>query len=116
MVTFSADSKTAAEELLQNLFQEQLVADAQIVDSQYSRMYNKFNREHLSQGLIQIRMYTADNRVPELISYVKRNNPNMNQDMAADVMSTQLNSGSQEYIDWIKKQTTNELAEESSNL
>jgi hypothetical protein len=60
-------------------------------------------------------MFTADNRVPELLSYIKKNNPNMNQDMAPDVMSTQLNSGSQEYIDWIKQQTKDEQ-EESSNL
>ena len=51
-------------------------------------------------------MFTADHRVNELQSYIKKHNPNkLNKDMATDIMATQLTSGSQEYIDWIKKQT-----------
>lgn len=51
-------------------------------------------------------MFTADVRVNELLAFIKTHNPNhLDKDLAADILTSQLTAGSQEYIDWIKKQT-----------
>lgn len=105
VIQWSADSKQDAQELLHDLFEHQLIADAQILDSRYNRMFLKFNRQQLDSQTL-VRMLTADARVQELVSYIKNHNPNhLNKDMATDIMVNQLTSGSQDYIDWVKKQT-----------
>jgi len=51
-------------------------------------------------------MVTADNRVPALIKFILKNNPNEHdKDIAPDVVATHFNSGSKEYIKWVKDQT-----------
>jgi uncharacterized protein involved in tolerance to divalent cations len=48
-------------------------------------------------------MVTADNRVPALIKFIIKNNPNEHdKDMAPDIVATHFNQGSKEYIDWVK--------------
>lgn len=64
-------------------------------------------------------MITADTRVHELINYIKNNNPNKNnKEVALDLMTAQITSGSQEYIDWIINQTKDAAKEinDDSNI
>lgn len=117
VVQWTADSKESADTLLEELFREKLVADAQVMDSKFSRMFNKFNRLQLDENMVPMRMFTADNRVPELQQFIKKNNPNhIHKGMAPDIKVSQLTSGSQEYINWIKQQTERDDLESSSNL
>ena len=44
VIQWSADSKIDADTLLQDLFSKQLIADAQVLDSKYQRMFIKYNR------------------------------------------------------------------------
>jgi len=49
----------------------------------------KYKREMLDDNLVKIKMFTADYRVPELLAFVKENNPNdKNKDMPPDLMAT----------------------------
>ena len=105
MITFSAETKGKAESLLEDLFKNQLVADAQIINSNYERMYMKYNKQQLNTDLVKVKMFTASYRVPELVKYVKEHNPNEHTtDVAPDIVATELTAGSSEYIDWVKKQ------------
>jgi len=53
-----------------------------------------------------VNFITADSRVALLIKFIKENNPNSkNKDLPPDIISVQQNSGSVDYINWVKKQT-----------
>lgn len=76
VATFSCESKEKAETLLEDLFKNQLVADAQIINSNYERMFMKYNKQQLSDNLVKVKMFTASYKVPELSKFVKEHNPN----------------------------------------
>jgi len=66
----------------------------------------KYKKQSESDASVKIRMVTADDRVPALIRFILKNNPNEhNTDIAPDVVATHFNSGSKEYIKWVKEQT-----------
>jgi hypothetical protein len=66
----------------------------------------KFKKQSESDASVKIRMVTADDRIPALIRFILKNNPNEhNTDIAPDVVATHFNSGSKEYIKWVKEQT-----------
>ena len=52
-------------------------------------------------------MITSDNRIPHLIRFIKKNNPNThNKDAEPDIVASQFSSGSKEYIKWVIEQCT----------
>lgn len=62
-------------------------------------------------------MMTSNRRVKELLKFIKDNNTNLiNKDMAPNVHAVQIVSGSEEYIDWVKKQTEETSPDSSSDL
>jgi hypothetical protein len=66
-VIWTADSQMAANTLLQGLFKEQLIADAQVMGENVERMFKKFDKEVSNDNLVMVKMFTADNRVQELV-------------------------------------------------
>lgn len=50
-------------------------------------------------------MVTSDERVAELIETVAKYNPNTQKYPAMDLVITPLNTGSKNYIEWVKLQT-----------
>lgn len=65
----------------------------------------KYKKQVTEDNQIKLQLVTTDNRVPHLIRFIKANNPNdHNKDIEADIVATQLNSGSKEYLKWVKEQ------------
>jgi hypothetical protein len=66
----------------------------------------KFKSQSEQDATVKIRMVTADNRVPDLIKFILKNNPNdHNKDVVPDIIATHFNQGSKEYIKWVQDQT-----------
>jgi len=66
----------------------------------------KFKSQTESEAQVKIRMVTADNRIPALIKFILKNNPNEhNTDIVPDIVATHFNQGSKDYIKWVKEQT-----------
>lgn len=106
MVHFTVESRDYAEELIHKLFKEHLAADASVVENKYERFFLKYRKEISQDNLVKLQVVTADSRIPDLLRFIKKENPNTkDQDIPPDLVATQLNAGSKEYIDWIKLQS-----------
>ena len=56
-------------------------------------------------GQVKAKFITTDDKVSSLIRFIENNNPNdKNSEVAPDIIATQLNSGSTEYVQWVKDQ------------
>jgi|DEB0MinimDraft_12_1074336.scaffolds.fasta_scaffold22829_1 uncharacterized protein involved in tolerance to divalent cations len=66
------------------------------------------------EAQVKVNLITADSRVALLIKFVKDNNPNGKKDTPPDILSVQENSGSVDYINWVKKQTAIKETEQAS--
>ena len=49
-------------------------------------------------------MVTTNAKVPALVKYLKKHNPNDNEYLPTDLVGTVLNSGSEEYFEWVRQQ------------
>jgi uncharacterized protein involved in tolerance to divalent cations len=88
------------------LFKEHLAADVSIIDNKLERIFTKYRKEVSEDELVKLTIVTADDRLSELFEFIKKENPNTrNSDVPADIIATQMNAGSKEYVDWVKLQT-----------
>ena len=107
MVQFTAERKDDAEKLIDKLFLEHLIADAEVIDNSYERIFMKFRKQVLEDNLVKLKFVTTDAKVPRLMRFIKKENPNeRNPEQAPDIFATKLSSGSEEYIKWVKTQVT----------
>ena len=66
---------------------------------------------------MQAKFITSNDKIAALNSFMKENNPNIkNKEIPADLLSVAENSGSKEYVDWVKKQTLMQENEAPSGL
>ena len=64
-------------------------------------------------GQVKAKFITTDDKVSSLVRFIENNNPNdKNSEVAPDIIATQLNSGSTEYIQWVKDQLGKQPAED----
>ena len=113
-VSFTVESREAAENLASKLFKQELIGDAQILDGWYERMFMTYKKQASQDHLVKMKLLTQDAKVADVFKFIQQNNPNSKmKDVPADLMSTSLNAGSKEYLDWIKTQTTTAAAEDT---
>ena len=62
---------------------------------------------------VKAKFITTDDKVQALVRFIENNNPNdKNSEIAPDIISTSLNSGSTEYVQWVKDQLNAQPAED----
>jgi len=76
VVTFSVSTSEEADILVDKLFKQQLIADAQISSSNTHRLFMRYKKMQETDNLVKMRLVTADNRVAALIRFLILNNPN----------------------------------------
>ena len=82
-------------------------------------MYMKYRKEILKDDQVKVHMITTDKKVPALIKFLKKHNPNEDEYLPTDLVTTPVNSGSEEYFDWVKKQVEkpdSSVSRDSSNV
>jgi uncharacterized protein involved in tolerance to divalent cations len=115
MVSFSAERKDDAEKLIDKLFSEHLIADAEVIDNSYERIYMRYRKEVLDDNLVKLKFVTTDAKVPRLMRFISKENPNeRNPDQAPDILASKLSSGSDEYIKWVKTQVTEKKSKDQT--
>jgi uncharacterized protein involved in tolerance to divalent cations len=70
VVSFTVPTDQDADILTHKLFQNQLIADVQITRSNTRRLFMRYKKMIESDGLIKLRLVTADARVPALIRFL----------------------------------------------
>ena len=67
-------------------------------------------------GQVKAKFITTDEKVADLTRFIENNNPNdKNSEIAPDLIDPQLNSGSTEYVQWVKDQLSGEQKEEKKD-
>ena len=108
-VTFSCDSTQNAEDIIQKLFKLFLIADAQVSTQKHERYYKKFNNQVSEPDQIKVRLVTTSKKATKAIEEILKMGPNESRkDVVDDVVAVELNSASQDYIDWVTAQTDEE--------
>jgi len=88
-VHFTVESRDYAEELVHKLFKEHLAADASIIDNKFERFYSVYRKEHGEDNMVKLTLVTSDDRINDLISFIKKENPNTeHSDVPPDVIAT----------------------------
>lgn len=106
VVQFTVDAKDAAELLVSKMFKNLLIADSQITNNNFQRMYMNFKKMTTDTDAVKVRVITADDRVPALIRFIQKHDPNdEHKELSPDIIATRLIGGSKEYIKWVKDQT-----------
>lgn len=96
--------KDQAESLVSKLFKNLLVADSQIQENNFERLYMNYKKETEENDVVKVRVITSDDRVPGLIRFVQKNSlTDETQEMSDDIIATRLVGGSKEYINWVKE-------------
>ena len=66
-----------------------MAADASIVDNKLERFFSKYRKEISDVDLVKLTVVTADDKLGELTSFIKKENPNTkNSDIPADIIAT----------------------------
>jgi len=66
-----------------------LIADSQIINNNYERSFMKYKKMVQLDGQVKAKFITTDAKVPELVRFIEKNNPNeKNSDVAADIIAT----------------------------
>jgi len=102
VVQFTLEKKEAAELLVSKMFKQLLIADSQIQSNNFERMFMNYKKETTENDVTKIRVVTSDDRVPALIRFIQKNDPNEQHKEALDIIATRLIGGSKEYIKWVK--------------
>lgn len=96
--------KDQAESLVSKMFKNLLVADSQIQENNFERLYMNYKKETEENDVVKVRVITSDDRVPGLIRFVQKNSlSDESQEMSDDIIATRLVGGSKEYINWVKE-------------
>ena len=79
-------------------------------------MYMRYKKLQETDNIVKMRLITSDGRVPALIRYLILNNPNISEnEVVPSIISQQMNSGSPEYVSWVKNQTKQSFATENGD-
>lgn len=101
IVSFITENQEKAEDLASRLLKSGLIADVEIISGGYERFYLKDNKELIDDSLVKMKIITADYKVPQLMTYIKENNPNEHTKQV-QLLATQMTGGNKDYIHWVK--------------
>ena len=88
-VHFTVESRDWAEELVHKLFKEHLAADASVMENKLERFFSKYRKEISEDNLVKLTVVTSDDKLNDLVSFIKKQNPNENNsDVPADIIAT----------------------------
>lgn len=107
VVNFAVPTTEEADILVAKMFKQQLIADAQISSSNTHRVFMRYKKMIEADNIVKMRLITTDARIPAVIRFLIQNNPNSSDnEVIPSIVAEQFNSGSKEYISWVKNQTT----------
>lgn len=109
VVAFSVDSQGEADDLIQGMFNLNLIADVNFVSSQTSRKFQVYGAVTSDSSQVRVELVTADSKAQEVVSKVQEwrmTSGKDNKGPSNDATVTPLSGGSGEYINFVLKQTS----------
>merc|ERR1712070_426959 len=106
---FSVDSQGEADDLIQGMFNLNLIADVNFVSSQTSRKFQVYGAVTSDSSQVRVELVTSDSKAQEVVSKVQEWRQANSKDVKGpsnDTTVTPLSGGSGEYINFVLKQTS----------
>merc|ERR1712167_115585 len=109
VVSFSVDSQGEADDLVNQLMEQNLVADVNFLSSMVNRKFSLYGAVTSDPSQVRVELVTSDAKsgtVVNRISNWRQANGKSNSGQDNDAVVTQLTGGSAEYISFVLRQTS----------
>lgn len=104
VVSFSVDSQGEADDVVNQMFNEGMVADVNFLSSAVNRKYSLYGQVTSDPSQVRVEVVTSDSKANSVIGKVTSWRQSMGkstQGMENDAVSTTLPNGSQEYVQFV---------------
>ena len=101
MIQCHVPDYTTSDWILEGLFYDNLIADAEIIYHNIQRSYLVDGKVVFESGDHELLMMTSDERLQDAVDFIIKRQPNMK----IDIMVTAPATGNLNYINWVKQQT-----------
>jgi len=108
VVSFSADSQGEADDFVQRMFDENMIADVNFLSAMVSRKFAINGAVTSEPSQVRVELVTSDNKVDSLVSRIstwKNSAGKQNGGAGNDAIVTPLSGGSSDYITFVMRQT-----------
>ena len=105
LVYMTIDNHENAKRFSKKLFSKGLIAQAELESSSMERSYLMFGSAHTNKDQVRLVLTTSDDRIKELVDFTNQNSPVLYDYPVQDIITEPVNTGDDDYINWVKKQT-----------
>lgn len=109
MISFSVDTQGEADDLVQSLFDENLIADVNFLSAMVNRKFSLYGQVTSDPSQVRVEIVTADAKTQSVMSKISSWKASAGKSTGGaenDVVVTPLSGGSGEYIQFVLKQTS----------
>lgn len=109
VVAFSVDTQGEADDLVQSLFDENLIADVNFLSAMVNRKFSLYGQVTTDPSQVRIEIVTSDTKTQSVMSKIsswKASSGKSTSGADNDVVITPLSGGSAEYLQFVLKQTS----------
>ena len=111
IIEMTLPDSNSADNLIDGLFYDNMIADVENMNYGMTKSYMRGGKIVFEDGEQKLIMTTSDERLDEVMAYVKKSVPNVKHDLITLTPAT----GNKIYINWVKDQTiTREAAEKKA--
>lgn len=103
MAYLTVDSDEHATRFVKALFQNNLIAEANLYDGGFERTYLKLGRMTTEKSRDKLELTTTEDRVAKLIDYINTNNPTEYDYPVPDTVVLPVETGNTKFLSWVKK-------------
>lgn len=107
MVSFSVDTQGEADDIVNQLFNEAMVADVNFLSSMVNRKFSLYGQVTSDPSQVRVEVVTSDSKANNVIGKItswRQSLGKSTQGMENDAVITALPNGSQEYIQFVLRQ------------
>ena len=109
VVSFSVDTQGEADDLVQSLFDENLIADVNFLSAMVNRKFSLYGQVTNDPSQVRVEIVTANSKTQSVMSKItswKASSGKSTSGADNDVVITPLSGGSGEYLQFVLKQTS----------
>lgn len=118
MISFSVDTQGEADDLVQQLFDDNLIADVNFLSAMVNRKFSLYGQVTSDPSQVRVEIVTSDSKASAVMTKITSWKASAGKSTGGadnDVVVTPLSGGSGEYISFVLKQTNGKSESGSSS-
>lgn len=116
VVSFSVDTQGEADDVVNQMFNEALIADVNFLSSMVNRKFSLYGQVTSDPSQVRVEVVTSDSKANNVVGKItswRQSLGKSTQGMENDAVITVLPNGSQEYIQFVLRQTSSQVTQSS---